>query len=461
MATFCKLSDTSRMKPLVIFSRMLIVAAVFIGCSPHVAPLRKYEPIQSDLYSIKIYSGDHPAETGETLGLDEAIAICMTKNHALQIAREEVAIVEGQLLQAKLLNNPEIELSIRSSSAADTVLNIAGSLLQPITLFWPKRQVAIAVAEASLERAKAEIQRFEWELRVGVKRAYLQTLRLQNEKTLFEQSFQISRSLSAYTARLKIGGEISRIGELLMQSELIEAKARLIEIESELAQKKTELAILIGVTSLPPLMDGMPDFTESIDLEPLKLSRMFAAGNPELYLRDAEIRLATMEQIAASNAWWPASKMGPTGEREAGGDRLFGVLFSVELPIFNRNQGEIQSRTAALSKAQVERDKTAFVGQHTLDRLIIIIRQSQELISLYQDQGLPGVEENLNLVQRAISAGESTLLELIAARQRAISMKLAYLRTRFAGIEILLDLEAVLGTPVFDLKIERLTTQEK
>jgi len=153
--------------------------------------------------------------------------------------------------------------------------------------------------------------------------------------------------------------------------------------------------------------------------------------------------------------------MGPTGEREAGGDRLFGVLFSVELPIFNRNQGEIQSRTAALSKAQVERDKTAFVGQHTLDRLIIIIRQSQELISLYQDQGLPGVEENLNLVQRAITAGESTLLELIAARQRAISMKLAYLRTRFAGIEILLDLEAVLGTPVFDLKIERLTTQEK
>ncbi|MBI5593579.1 MAG: TolC family protein [Deltaproteobacteria bacterium] len=441
------------MKPFVIFSRLLIISVIFIGCSPHLAPLRKYEPLPFDLYTLNIISSDVPAKTKEALGLDDAIAIGMTKNHALRIAREEVAIAEGQLQQAKLLNNPEIEFSIRSSSAVDSVLNIAGSLLQPIPLFWPKRQVAISVAEASLERAKAEIQRFEWDLRVNIKRTYLQTLLHQNEKALFEQSLEIIQNLSSATARLKAGGEVSRISELLVQSEVIEAKTRLIEIESVLAKKRSELATLMGVPMLPTLMNGTPEFPESLDIDPLKLSRTFAAGNTEIYLRDAEIRLATLEQAAASNIWWPTPKFGVTGEREAGADRLFGGLFSMDLPIFHRNQGEIRSRSAALSKARVEREQTEFVGQHTLDRLTILLRHAMQLISLYRDEGLSGVEENLMLVQRAIAAGELTTLELIAARQQAVAMKLAYLRTQFAGIEILLDLEAVLGTPVFAMKM--------
>ncbi|MDO9265436.1 MAG: TolC family protein [Desulfosalsimonadaceae bacterium] len=461
MINICDPSDTNKMKRFLSLGLVPVISTIFIGCSLHVEPLRKYAPLPYAPCSIKFISKDDALKTKKTLGLDEAIAICMTNNHALRIAREEINMAEGQLRQAKLLNNPEIELNINSSSASDAVLNIAGSLTQPIPLFWPKRQVAIAVAEASVERAKAEILRFEWELRVGVKRTYLQTLLLQNEKTLFEQSLEISRSLSASTARLKIGGETSRISELLVQSELIEAKARLIEIESELAKKRSELAIIIGGTTLPLLADGTLEFPESLDFDPLKLSRTFAAGNPEIYLRDAEIRLMTLEQTAASNAWWPDSKIGVSGEREAGGDRLLGGLFSIELPIFNRNQGEIQSRTAALSKAQIEREQTIFVGQHALDRLIIVLRQTRQLISLYQDQGLSGVEENLKLVQRAIAAGESTPFELIAARRQSIAMKLAYLRARFAALEILLDLEAVLGTPVFDFKIERVTTQEK
>ena len=441
-------------------SRVVVISTILIGCSTHVEPLRKYDPQPYTPYSLKIISKDDAIITKGTLGLDEIIAICMTDNHALRIAREEVNIAEGQLRQAKLLNNPEIEFSIRSSSAADSVLNIAGSLLQPIPLFWPKRQVAIEVAEASLERAKAEIQRFEWEMRVNIKRAYFQTLLHQNEKALFEQSLEIIQKLSSATARLKIGGEVSRLSELMVNSEVIEAKARLIEMESVLAKKRSELSMLMGVPSLPLLMDGTLEFPESLDLDPLKLSRTFAANNPEMYLRDAEIRLATLEHAAASNTWWPAPKFGVNTEQEASGDRLFGGLFSMDLPIFNRNQGEIQSRTAALSKAQLEREQTEFAGQHTLDRLTILLRQTMQLIALYQDEGLPAVDENLMLVQRAIEAGELTTIELIAARQQAIAIKLAYLRTRFAGVEILLDLEAILGTPVFELKMSNAIPQE-
>ncbi len=440
--------------------QMLLLATLVIGCSLQVAPLRKYEPLPSAPLSVEFVPEQGTEKIKEILGLDAAIAIAMTNNHALRIAREEINIAEGQLQQAKLLNNPEIEFSISSSSAADSVLKIAGSLLQPISLFWPKRQVTIAMAEAAVDRAKAEVQRFEWEIRVTIKRTYLLTILQQNEKAFFKQSQKIIQKLSSTTTRMKAGGEVSRLGELLVQSEVVEAKARLIETESKLAKKRSDLAILLGIPFLPQLPEGTLELPTSLELDALKLTHSFAAGNPEIYLRDAEIRLATLSHAAAQKTWWPTPKLGATAERDIDKSRLFGGLFSLELPIFNHNEGEIQSRTAMLLKAQIEREQTQFVGQQTLDRLMIVLRRTMQLIALYRDEGLPAVEENLVLIQRAIEAGELSALELITARKQGITMQLTYLQMRFAVVEVLLDLEAVLGTPLFELVMTNTATQE-
>lgn len=440
--------------------QMLAIATLVVGCSVQVAPLRKYEPLPYTPLSIEFVPEQGAGKTKEALSLDAALALSMANNHALRIAREEINIAEGQLQQAKLLENPEIEFSISSSSAAGSVLNLAGSLLQPISLFWPKRQVTISVAEAAVERAKAEVQRFQWEIRVNTKRTYFEAMKQQNEKVLLEQSLEVLRKLSLTTTRLKTGGEVSRLGELLVQSEVVEAKARLIEAESSLAKKRSELAILLGIPLLQTLPEGTPKLPDSFALDALQLNRTFEAGNAEIYLRDAEIRLATLEHAAALKTWWPTPKLGVTAERDADAERVVGGLFSLELPIFNHNEGEIHSRAATLLKTQIEREQSQFVGQHTLDRLIIILHRTMQLISLYRDGGLPAVEENLVLVQRAIEAGELSALELIAARKQAITMQLAYLQIRFAVVEVLLDLEAVLGTPVFELHMANTATQE-
>ncbi|MBA4367794.1 MAG: hypothetical protein C0403_09170 [Desulfobacterium sp.] len=453
MAKCNKIFVVNRMRLFLIVSLAFAMSIVFIGCSAHVEPLRKYERLSCTPNPIKIIYDVDKDKTSETLSLNDAMSVCMKKNHALQIARQDIAIAEGQIRQAKSFSNPEIEFGISTSSAANSVLNITGSLLQPISLFLPKRRVAIEVAEASLDRAKAEIRRFEWELTVEVKRTYFQTLLLQNEKILFEQSMEDSKTLLTATRRLKKGGEVSRISELLIQADLIEAKARLIEIESLLTKKRSELTMLIGENPLPILIDGRLEFPESVDLEHVKFEQIYATNNPELYLRDAEVRLSKLEQVSVSNAWWPGAKVGVQAERDAGGDRLFGGLFSMDLPIFNRNQGEIQSRNALFSKAQMERTRTDFIGRLALNRLTILLNQALRLISLYRNEGLPSAEENTMLVRKAIEAGETTTLELIAANQRAISAKLAYLRARFSGVDILLDLEAVLGTQVFDLEM--------
>lgn len=448
-----------KMKPLFPPILLLVLTTLVIGCSVQVAPLRKYEPLPYTPLSIE-FIPEHTEKTKEALGLDAALALSMANNHALRIAREEINIAEGQLQQAKLFNNPEIEFSISSSSAADSVLNLAGSLLQPISLFWPKRQVTISVAEAAVERAKAEVQRFQWEMRVSTKRAYFEAMKQQNEKVLLEQSLEVLRELSSTTTRLKTGGEVSRLGELLVQSEVVEARARLIEAESSLAKKRSELAILLGIPSLPQLPKGSPDLPDSLELDTLQLNRTFAAGNAEIYLRDAEIRLAELEHAAAQKNWWPTPALGLTAERDSDSERVVGGLFSLELPIFNRNEGEIHSRAATLSKTQIEREQSQFVGQHTLDRLIIILHRTMQLIALYRNEGLSAVEENLLLVKRAIEAGELSAVELIAARKQAITMQLAYLQMRFSAVEVLLDLEAVLGTPVFLPRMPNTATEE-
>lgn len=439
---------------------VLVLTVLVVGCSVQVAPLRKYEPLPYTPLAIKFIPEEGAERIKEVLSLDAALTLSMANNHALRIAREEINIAEGQLQQAKLFDNPEIEFSISSSSAAGSVLNLAGSLLQPISLFWPKRQVTIAVAEAAVERAKAEVQRFQWEMRVNTKRAYFEAMKLQDEKVLLEQSLEVLQKLSSTTTRLKTGGEVSRLGELLVQSEVVEARARLIEAELNLGKKRSELAILLGIPLLPQLPKGSPELPNSLELDALQLNRTFAAANAEIYLRDAEIRLATLEHAAAQKTWWPTPALGLTGERDADAERVVGGQFSLELPIFNHNEGEIHSRLATLSKAQIEREQSQFIGQHTIDRLMFILRRNMQLVSLYHDNGLPAVEENLFLVRKAIEAGELSAVELIAARKQAITMQLASLQMRFAAFEVLLDLEAVLGTPIFDLHMTNTAMEE-
>ena len=50
------------------------------------------------------------------------------------------------------------------------------------------------------------VGRFEWELRVMLKKTYFQATLKQNEKALFGQSLAIVEKLPATTARLKAGG---------------------------------------------------------------------------------------------------------------------------------------------------------------------------------------------------------------------------------------------------------------
>jgi cobalt-zinc-cadmium efflux system outer membrane protein len=143
--------------------------------------------------------------------------------------------------------------------------------------------------------------------------------------------------------------------------------------------------------------------------------------------------------------------VGPTAERESTGDKLAGGAGSVEIPIFDRNQGEIESRRASVAKAEIERDQTVFSAQRAIEQLLSLFEQARALLVLYREEQIPVVGESLSLGQRAIEAGEATTLELLVIKQRAINARRDYLHAKLTAVETLLDLEAVLGTPVLDV----------
>jgi len=106
------------------------------------------------------------------------------------------------------------------------------------------------------------------------------------------------------------------------------------------------------------------------------------------------------------------------------------VQVMVEVPIFNRNQGNIRSARAdiATSRAtlrEVEIDLAAQTAQ-----VINIYRQAQRLVDWYEEYILPKARETLQITQQLYARGEVTFLNLLEAQRILTQTELAFVEAQ-------------------------------
>ena len=122
---------------------------------------------------------------------------------------------------------------------------------------------------------------------------------------------------------------------------------------------------------------------------------------------------------------------------------LFG---SIQLPIFNRNQGEIARTRYAITQSQELSSEQASIALTDVTNSYEALRTDDEVVQLYQSGYLKNAEDSRDISQYAYQHGSASLLDYLDAERSYRATELAYRQALASYMTSLEQLRQAVGT---------------
>lgn len=363
-------------------------------------------------------------ELAEPLRLDQAIRYALEHNPTVSAARREVSATEGQILQGSLRPNPEfiyqaddVNRAGRTSTAEVGVPFETGG----------KREARVRAAGLGRAVALADLGSAEMRLRSSVIAAFFDVLAAQELRATAEESVRLAQRATDIAAKRVAAGKISPVEETRARVAEAGARVALNQSESELRNSRRRLASLWGNTA--------PSFTEANgDVEHLSeppdagliLSRLMAAPQLLRAQRELERRKSIVTLERARSVPDFTVSVGIKRNLELPGEQAL-VALKVPLPLFNRNQGNLQEALRREEKAAEELQATQTALSTTALQALENVSARRRDAELLRLEVLPGARSTYEAATIGFENGKFSFLEVLDAQRTLIAAKSQYL----------------------------------
>jgi outer membrane protein, heavy metal efflux system len=408
---------------------------------------------------LLLLSAAAAAQTPARITLDEAIQLAIAHSPALKAARTQIEQSRAQEITANLRPNPTlswdsqfIPLFQPSQFSSDFINDTAqfdmgiGYLIER----GKKRQHRLQAARDATAVTRAQVADAERTLSFNVAQLFINVL--QAESTLqfaadalksYQETVNISRQ--RYQAGDISEGDFLKIRLQLLQFQTDVSSARLAKV-----QALQSLRQLIGYDAIPAAYDVAGDLA----YQPLKLNLddLKAAA-----LRSRPDLLAAQKGVDAAHSQYSLAQA--NGKRDLNTtfnySHLSGVntgafFFNMELPIFDRNQGEIARTRFALNQAEFTSTAAGQAVLTDVDNAFESVRNAEQLVKLYVSGYLDQARQSREITEYAYRRGAASLLDLLDAERSYRSTELSYrsaLAAYMAGVEQLREAVGVRQLP--------------
>ena len=386
-------------------------------------------------------------------GLDEAelIAVALTLSPSLRAKRLEIGEAQALLVAAGVWPNPELDLSLRSAIGGSPATGVGADLL--FALLRPdERPAKEGVAEARVEVVRAEIAAEELRLVAQVRQARLRVLAADQVARLLQQEADLRTTAVTLVRQQRDLGETTEIAVALAEMESASIQRQLRDAHGAIDAERRGLNGLMG---LPPAYDlrltgfGQPlSFTIYDDPDDDEIDRRLLVGRFDLRARalaydqsEQELRLAIARQ-------GPKAKVGPSFEKDVEGNQSLGVGASIELPLFDRNQGEIAEKTAARERLRAEYVAALQEARARAFGARAALQRARTEVELRQRELAPLIARTEKLFEGALRARELTIFEWITALSRAVQTRRDQLDGLVRYANAVMELESATGMPL-------------
>jgi len=392
------------------------------------------------------------AQAVETLSLEQALKLTLNNNPTLHQFRFKDAILEAQ--KETDSQRPEFEISAE-------IENIAGSgntsgfgaaestiALSSVLEFGGKRQARISFADSRLEHYRWQQQAMTLDLLGDLTTTFIETLRVQANMALAQESLNLSQSLLKTAQSRSIRGatpeaEVKRAKAALVRAELLVTAS-----ESQFARQKNLLAQFWGsydphFTKLSGSLFKYPE-TESFDqlFKYVENSPSFKVFLTETRMQEANISLTKAKSRSDLN--WQLG----VRRFEDSNDTAIVAEFSIPLFTRQRNQGQLREAQAMRDAAQSAEKISLLRLRNELFQAFSLRAQSIDAVHRTKETAIPALESALELTRKAYLNGRYRYQDLIASQQELLQAKQALIDTAATALISQAVIEKLIGKPL-------------
>jgi cobalt-zinc-cadmium efflux system outer membrane protein len=128
------------------------------------------------------------------------------------------------------------------------------------------------------------------------------------------------------------------------------------------------------------------------------------------------------------------------------GTNNLGVIFNMEIPIFDRNQGEIARTQYAVTQSQETKTATQETVMTDVANAYEAYNTSAKQVQLYESGYLQQAQDSRDISSYAYQRGAASLLDFLDAERSYRATQLAYRQAQASYMLALEQLKEVVGT---------------
>src|SRR5450631_4077696 len=412
--------------------------------------------ILASAVALFLLAGGTAAGQNTTLiSLDRAIDLALAHNHSLKANRTLILQNQAQEITANLRPNPTLGVDtqfIPFFSPQD----FSGTNLDQTQQFdigigylferGHKRQRRLQAARDQTAVTRAQVTDAERTLAFNVGQQFVSVLLA--ESTLqfaledlkgFQQTVDISQ------AQFKAGfigeGDFLKIKLQLLQFQTDVSSARLAKV-----QALTGLRGMLGYDTVPADFDVIGDLAyqpllakvEDLQARALRERPDFRAAELGITAAQSQYLLAKVNAKVDVNGTYDFTHV--SGENTAS------IFANFELPIFNRNQGEIARTNYALTQAKEQELSASETVLSDVANAYEAVRSNDEVVQLYTSGYLKQAQDSRDISEYAYKRGAASLLDFLDAERSYRSTQLAYRQALGSYMTALEQLKQAMGT---------------
>jgi cobalt-zinc-cadmium efflux system outer membrane protein len=389
------------------------------------------------------------------ISLDEAIQMALAHNHTLQAERSTIDQSEALEITANLRPNPVLLGDAQflpffnwNQFNSNYIDNNAQFDVGISYLFerGKKRQHRLAAAKDATAVTRSTVADNERTLT-------FQVATLFTNAQLAESTLDLAKQdLKSFQSTVDISKERYRAGDI-SDDDYLKIKLQLLQFQSDASQAQlarvqalSDLRQLLGRESVP--LDY--DVSGAFDYQPLNakmedLEVKALATRPDLR--------AAQQGVTAANGQYELAKA--NGKRDVtaqanythiGDVNTVSLFGQIQIPIFDRNQGEIARTKFAINQAQ-ETEKAA--SDQVLTDVADAydgLQTNNEIVQLYRSGYLDDAQQDRDISEYAYRRGAASLLDFLDAERSYRAIQLAYRQSLAAYLLALEQLREAVGT---------------
>ncbi len=428
------------------------------GCQSYEpVPLNNHPDLLSEIASLTISASDlplpeigtHPFDPSRPLDMDEVAMIAVVNNPDLKAMRDQVGVAEAQAFAAGLLPNPSFAFGYGAllGGVGATTGSVSATLGEDIVPLLT-RSARRRAASANERSVRLNLLWQEWQIVSQARTLFTRAVELERQRAVIDQYRKLfSDRYQTSNIAMQQGNEtLPTVVSDLAALQAVETQLH--DTEQLILKNRHDLNALLGLT--PEVQLRLLDRVSVTAIDAAKLKgilRDLARRRPDLLALAAGYETEEQKLRQAIIEQFPKLNIAPNYTNDTTPVFTVGPTFTIGLPIFDRNQGNIAIERATRQRLQDEYQARLDTAYGAADRLITEL----ELIEAQYRGSLDSIRrlrEAANVADQAYAAGNLDERSYVDLHASLLAKEIETLKLEQTLIEQRIALQTLIGSDI-------------